>query len=283
MKNILVPTDFSETSKNAAHYAMHLAEQTGAQRIILFNAYQAPVYYDPMVPAVQLIDESELREASIQQLNKFRMTLLAFCPKNCLMDIYCEYGLLHQGLDEVCQRTESDIIVMGITGGGMIEEKLIGSNTIAVVHNSSYPVIIVPSKANFTTINNLMLLCDFEKADTSIPVVPIRQFKNKTGAKLLVFNNRPGAMGAGNELPAKVLSESYAVHTVLQDMDPEYHYAANNDFLDSVHSFALEKQVDLIISISKPHGFFESLFKESHTKKLAFHSHLPIMAIRAVE
>lgn len=283
MKNILVPTDFSETSANAAHYAIQLAEQIGASRIILFNAYQAPVYFDPMVPAIQLLDDAELKQASTEQLDKFKMKLLAFCPKSCTIDTYCEYGLLHQGLDDICRKTASDIIVMGITGGGMIEEKLIGSNTVSVVHNSSYPVIIVPRKAGFTPIKNMMLLCDFEGADTSIPVAPIRKLRNQTGARLFVFNSSRSGAEPGTELPAKVLGESYAVHSVLQEMDPEYHYASGKDFLEAIDDFALEKQVDLIINISKPHGFFESLFKESHTKKLAFHSHLPIMAIRSNE
>ena len=281
MKNILVPTDFSETSRNAARYALLLAEQTGAKRIILFNAYQAPIYFDPMVPAIQLIDEAEMKKASTERLNKFRMTILAFCSRNCLVDIYCEYGLLHQGLDSVCERTESDMIVMGITGGGILEEKLIGSNTISVVKHSSYPVIIVPPKANYTVIRRLMLLCDFDKADTSVPVEPIRRFMKDTGAKLYVFNSNENASRSGAGLPARVLGESYAVHSVLQDLDPEYHYSANDNFIDAMHDFALEKQIDLVINISKHHGFFESLFRESHTTKLAFHSHLPLMAIRS--
>ncbi len=56
MKTILVPTDFSETAMNAAAYALPLAKQLGMDRIVLYNAYQAPVSVDPMVPTVQLLD-----------------------------------------------------------------------------------------------------------------------------------------------------------------------------------------------------------------------------------
>ena len=39
MKNILVPTDFSENAENALYYAIDLAKRENA-KIILLNAYQ---------------------------------------------------------------------------------------------------------------------------------------------------------------------------------------------------------------------------------------------------
>jgi hypothetical protein len=37
--------------------------------------------------------------------------------------------------------------------------------------------------------------------------------------------------------------------------------------------------VDLIITIPKKMGWFDSLFRRSHTKMLAFHSHVPLMVV----
>ena len=61
MKNILVPTDFSATARNAARYALQLAEQSRAPKVIFYNAYQAPLMVDPMVPAVQLLNEEKFK------------------------------------------------------------------------------------------------------------------------------------------------------------------------------------------------------------------------------
>lgn len=80
MKNILVPTDFSATAQNAARYALQLAGQLGAPKVILYNAYQAPLMIDPMVPAVQLLDEEQLRSSSQDSLDKFKLLLQPFCP-----------------------------------------------------------------------------------------------------------------------------------------------------------------------------------------------------------
>eukprot|EP01136_Pigoraptor_vietnamica_P001320 Opistho-1_new@27785 len=135
MKNMLVPTDFSATAQNAARYALQLAAQLGTPKVILYNAYQAPMMIDPMVPAVQLLDEEQLRNSSKESLDKFKLLLQPICPEGCQLDTFCEYALLNNGLDPACVTNDAGLIVMGITGGGILEEKLIGSNTVSVAQH----------------------------------------------------------------------------------------------------------------------------------------------------
>lgn len=279
MKNILVPTDFSATAKNAARYALQLAEELHAPKVIFYNAYQAPLMVDPMVPAVQLLNEANLKSDSLEALEKFKNFVTPFCPAGCVLDTYCEYGLLNNGLDEVCAATGSGLIVMGITGGGILTEKLIGSNTLSVSKNSKVPVIIVPQNSRFTKIQEIMLLSDFDKADTTIPVAPLRTIVEETKAKLFVFHVEEEVDEYGVTYPSNVLGESYAVHTLLQDMQPEYHFTRNKNYLKAIDSFVLEHHIDLIITVPQAHSFIESLFSSSHTKMLAFHSHTPLMVM----
>ena len=67
--------------------------------------------------------------------------------------------------------------------------------------------------------------------------------------------------------------------TILYGYKPEYLFENNNNFVEAVNIVALEKMIDLIITIPKKHGLFEGLFHTSATKKLAYHSHVPIMVI----
>ncbi len=277
MKNILVPTDFSATARNAARYALQLAEQSGAPKVIFYNAYQAPLMVDPMVPAVQLLNEDNLKADSKEALEKFALFVKAFCPAGCEIETFCEYALLYNGLDEACKATNAGLIVMGITGGGVLAEKLIGSNTLAVAKQSCVPVIIVPPNTRFTKIEEVMLLSDFDKADKTIPVGRVREIVEETKAKLYVFNVEEELDEYGVTYPSNVLGESYAVHTLLKDLNPEYHFVRSNHYMKAIDEFVLEHHIDLIITIPKKHSFFESLFIQSHTKMLAFHSHTPLM------
>ena len=60
---------------------------------------------------------------------------------------------------------------------------------------------------------------------------------------------------------------------------PQYHLLKGEAFTDIINQFATENNTDLIIVISKKHGLFEGIFKRSHIKQLAFHSHIPVMTV----
>jgi len=278
MKNILVPTDFSTTAKNAALYALKLAEQLGVKKLVLYHSYEIPITIDPLVPGIQMLDMESLQEGSAKGLENFKLQIQQFAG-NITIDKVSEYGSLREGLDEVCKKVGAALVVMGITGGGLLEEKLIGSNTISVAKHSKIPVIIVPANAHFTWIEEIMLTSDFDKADTTIPVEAVRKIVTETKAKLLVLNVEAGSDEESNMTPSAIMGESFAMHTLLEDLNPEYHFSHNKNYVEAINEFAFENKIDLIITVPKKHGFFESLFSASHTKMLAFHSHLPLMVI----
>lgn len=275
MQTLLLPTDFSATAKNAAMYALKLAEQLGIEKIVLYHSYEIPVTIDPMAPGIQMLEIDSLKEDSAKSLERFRLELMPFVKNDIAIENFNEYGALSEGLDEVCNAVKADLVVMGITGGGILEEALIGSNTLSVAKHTHVPVIIIPAAATFTPIEEVMLTSDFDKEERNVPVEAVRKIINETGAKLFVFAIDEEA---DEYIPEKE-GEEYALHSMLFDLKPEFHFSANTNFTEAVNDFAAEYQVDLIITIAKKHGFFGSLFSESHTKKLAFHSRVPVMVI----
>jgi nucleotide-binding universal stress UspA family protein len=275
MQSILVPTDFSPTSKNAARYALELARQLGIKRIVLYHSYEIPVTVDPLMPGVQMLDIESLKTNSEKSIENFELQIKAFAG-DVEIDSVNEYGALADGLDEVCAKANAALVVMGITGGSVMEEKLVGSNTVSVAKHTKVPVIIVPAGASFNRIGAVMLAGDFDKADTTIPVQRIKKILDQLQAKLLVFHLEKKEPVT---IPSAVMAEDYAMHGALEELHPAYFFAQHNNFADSVNDFVHEHGVDLIISVPKEHGFFAGLFSESHTKILAFHSHVPVMVV----
>lgn len=275
MKKILVPTDFSAAAKNAALYAFKLAEQLKAAEVILYHAYEAPVNIDPMVPTVVMPDIDTLKESSETALAHFKSVICPFCASTIKVTTLARYDHLGNGLDEICKETGAGLIVMGVTGGNLLEEKLIGSNALSVAKNGTVPVIIIPPKAIFTKIEEVMLVCDFTKVVETTPVQPIKQVLDATGAKLFVLHVDKENRNWSPDTPF----ESLMLDTLLQGYTPQYHFENNNNFVEAVNIVAQERMIDLIITIPKKHGLFEGLFHASATKKLAYHSHVPIMVI----
>jgi hypothetical protein len=46
------------------------------------------------------------------------------CAPGCFLETYNEYNLLINGVDGVCTSTNSQLVVMGISGGGALAEKI---------------------------------------------------------------------------------------------------------------------------------------------------------------
>jgi nucleotide-binding universal stress UspA family protein len=278
METILIPTDFSPTARNAALYALKLAGQLGVKKMILYHSYEIPVSVDPLTPGIQMLDIESSKENSAQALDNAVIQIKAFA-NNIEIDTINEYGALADGLDDVCAKANAGLVVMGITGGGALEEKLIGSNALSVAKHTKIPVIIVPAKTTFTRISSVMLASDFDKTGITISLKVARNILEETKAKLYVLHvEEPGAEDGVTD-PTIVTGENHALYSLLQDLQPEYYIAKNKNFVEAVNTFVTTNEIDLIITIARKHGFFENLFKESHTKMLAFHSTVPVMVI----
>ena len=65
----------------------------------------------------------------------------------------------------------------------------------------------------------------------------------------------------------------------LASYNPEFSFLRSFDFLDGINRFAAGKEIDAIITAPRKHNFLSQLFKTTHTKKLAYHSNIPTIAI----
>lgn len=273
MKTLLVPTDFSVTARNAALYALELAKQIGASKVVLYHSYQTPVSIDPIAPTLQMLDIDILQQTSEAALEHFRLQLEAFSTPSIALETINEFSMLTDGLNEACKKTGASLIVMGITGGGALEEIFFGSNTISIANHSVVPVIIVPAKASFTKIEEVVLACNVKEFETNLPVGPIKELLNATGARVFILDIDHNKDETNHPAENPLLEGLFAAY------HPEYHYVEAPDFTEAIDDFAVSKQVDLIITIPKKQGWFDRLFKRSTTKMLAFHSHVPLMIV----
>ncbi len=275
MKTILVPTDFSETAKNAALYALHLGNQLQATKMILYNACEEPMPTDMNMGPINFIGIDATIEASKIALEKFEYKIIAECPTQMEIIRKSEYTFLSNDINELSASLGADLIVMGVTGGGKLQETLVGSNAVHTARHSVVPVIIIPPGAKFSPIEEILLACDFKKVVETTPVVPIKEILDATHAKLFILNIDHNQ----KEFNAETPFESLMLDELFHAYNPQYHFSDNENFIEDVNEFALKESVDLIITIPKKHGLLDGLFSKNHTKELAFHSHVPLMMV----
>lgn len=276
MKTILVPTDFSATAKNAAIYAMGLAKQIGASKVILYNAYEAimpSLSIDPTVPSIMPVDIETYKNISETGLSTFANELHHLCDGSITIEKLSNLNTLVSGISEAAETTGASFVVMGITGGSALEENLIGSNTVDVAREITVPMIIVPPNAVFKIIEEITLAVDLKKVASTTPLGPIKKLLDTIKAKFFVLHVNDGEEEADKD------EQIANLNCLLQGYNPEYFFVNNISFIDGINDFVDSKNVDLLVTIPKKHGWFEKLFKRSHTKLLAFHSHVPLMVV----
>src|SRR5215218_9471081 len=113
MKTFLVPTDFSETSKNAARYAAHIAKQFQDIHIILYNVSDE-IFAGSDGPPLSDDEHGRIKIMELA-LESVRIDLSKITPTQ--ISCVAEEGKdLIDSIDRFCRHRPVDLVIMGITG-----------------------------------------------------------------------------------------------------------------------------------------------------------------------
>jgi len=273
MKTIIVPTDFSPIATNAMNFAADMAININAS-ITLLHVYQVPVSMTE-VPVV-LVSADELRKSSEEKLEILKQDLAHLTSGRIKIYTEARLGDISDELEDVCKHVEPFAVIMGTKGATGIERILFGSTTLTAIRHLKWPVIVVPPGKEYGTgIKKIGFACDFDKVVESTPIQFIKNMVKEFGAELHVLNVDHENKNFKPETP----DESLMLHTLLKDLNPQYHFIDNEDIEDGINEFVETNNIDLLITIPKKHKLLEGLFKPSSTKQLVTRSHVPVMCV----
>lgn len=281
MKTILVPVDFSATALNAARYAVRMSRQVGAERLILFHTYGGSYQILDQGPEVVYETTRILLENMTADLKKLQEELDAIAPASLHIDTHISDGFLLEDALELVKEHGVDLIVMGITGKNNIEQKLIGTNTYRLSSESPVPVLIVPSKADFSEVKHVALSLKFKEGIfEETPYMAIKDIIKDLGAKLTILNV---AKEDYLENPRAVQQGVKESKRMFGDVEASVVYLGDDDVVPSIVEYVNDNDIQLLLAITHKMGFLKSLFQGSVTKQLAFHTTVPLMVFRAIE
>jgi len=273
MKTIIVPTDFSPIATNAMNFAADMATNINAS-LLLLHVYQIPVSMTD-VPVVMASTE-ELKKSSELKLQEIKDTLTHTTSGKIKIYSEARLGDVSDELEEVCKRIEPFAVIMGTRGATGVERILFGSTALTAIRHLKWPVIVVPPGKEYGTgIKKIGFACDFDKVVESTPIQFIKNMVKEFGAELHVLN----VDYEGKHFKPGTPEESLMLHTLLQDLNPSYHFINHADVEDGINEFVDRNNIDLLITIPKKHKLLDGLFKKSSTKQLVTQSHVPVMCV----
>lgn len=272
---MLVLTDFSPAADHAAKYAARLTHDLDTKRLILYHAYQAIVPVSEVTPFTQVIDLESLHKTSLQQLETVKRTLAPLVSAGTTIDCRTEETVLTPFINDIAEEEKVDMLVMGTTGKSTLEKVLVGSNTLRVVKESHYPVLIVPPQASIAPLEKILFACDLEKTKENLPAAELTKVLDRLRAPLMVVNVDHEEKRFGPDTPRNVS----IVYRLLEPYHASFHFIDNDDVIEGIMNFAEENDASLILMHTRNRGFFESLFHRSTTKQMIYHTTLPLLLL----
>lgn len=274
MENILIPVDFSKGSVNAAIYGANLCRFFSA-KMILFHTYHTPVttleggYIPPLI---------DMKVEAEDQINKLAKDIKSSFTG---IDIECvlKMGFAGDEINVVAKEKDADLIIMGISGqNNAVKEHLIGSVATTVAQNSSFPVLIIPENAKYTKVKKLGYACDLGKdVEEGTSLLKVKYFCSLFDAELEILN----VMKPREEISEEKAMMDNIVEEKLRTTKHNSFFIYDEKVDKGLVEYIEQHKIDIIINVPKKHSFLHDLLVESHTKKLVFHSPVPILALHA--
>lgn len=276
MNNFIVPIDFSETSKNAARYAAHIAALVPDAHLILYNVFDALEYGSDSSPLGTDAEEDASRKAIVEMALESVRTELSSITGAQITCVAEESNRFLDTLEAYVKKNNIQLIIMGLTGSTPLVQVFMGSNALNIVKRAIAPVIIVPEYTHSRSAKNVLLLTDFKDIDNTIPIDTVKSVLDLFHPRLFIVN-------VDHEHYVQVTDEYKTERTKLeaklQEYNPEFFFIRLFDFVEATNQFVADNHIDLILTFPRKHSFLSNIFKTTNTTKLAYHSHVPIVAI----
>lgn len=268
MKRILVPTDFSDAANNAAEYAVHLAKEINA-KILLMHVYHVPV--PPSESPIIVYSSDELQKDNETALKKLADRL----KRTEKVEISCK-AVMGMAVEEILEEEKkSNLIVMGMRGASKLSELLLGSITTATLRKASIPTLIIPEKTKFKAPKKIVFACDYNSKTDYNTIEPLKELVQKFNSKLFILNvKNKKEMASMEEAGAGLRLENK-----LSDTNHIYYFSENEDLTTGINEFVKERKADMVVTIPHRHNLLERLFHESNSKKIAFHTSIPLLTL----
>lgn len=275
MKKILVPTDFSENSKNAIRFAIGIAARTGAQIELLHvntAAAYAPVLPDYYPMQTEAFGDYAASAAADLHALKREMEF-----EGLNIETRVEEGFLHTAINDLVREEGCDLVVMGTKGATGAVEFFVGSNTEKVIRTSLCPVLAVPDAATEKFRLQTVVLATTLRPDQAAAFETLAAWQKVFDfeVKILYLNN-PGGFDSTTDIETAEAEFRKAYGLKNTDL-----FSSSNTFNEekAILKFAEGIEADLIVMATHQRRGISHLMFGSLAEDTANHSEIPVLCI----
>lgn len=273
IRNILVPTDFSEAAENSLQYAIELAGEIGAARLLVLHSFHVPITtVETSYVADQAILLEQTQQRAQDEMKALEMKYLK--PSGIAYNCLVEVGATMDSINALVKKEPIDLVVMATYKASKLE-RLLGSLPEYALEHCKAPLLLVPDKVRFRPLRKLAFAADLKSYAREEVLQKLSYLATAFKTKVVILNVHTGE----KELTGEEMQELEHVRQEFQGLDFSLALIEGEDAEEEILDYVEGEEIDVVAAIPRNHSFFENLFRSSISKKLALHSHVPMLAI----
>ncbi|MBY0477705.1 MAG: universal stress protein [Chitinophagaceae bacterium] len=280
MKKILVPTDFSPNANKALDFAVQIAKQAKAE-IILIHAFD-------LIDTVFKDHQNVYKEHNQNIIEKTNANLSLLKKNiegtgNLSVSIKLYKGKVTDTILQASEEHHADLIIMGTLGVSRLKEKIFGSKTAGIIGKINVPVMAVPLLSEWGIPEKILLVVnDFEEQPDIInPVFELAAMFNAI-VHIAIFTDIDSAEAVDYlEHKRSITSCEERLKAHYKNTNIRSVHLSGHKFQETIEEYILEQGIDIVTMVTQKRTFVESIFNPSITKKMSYHTRVPLLVIPA--
>jgi len=275
MKNILVPTDFSENSIQALKYAELLFSRLECNFYLLYVGSLLDTKND--VESIYETDQSDdnTKERLTELVKEIRKHSTEahhfFFPLH-------EYGFFIPTIKKHLEENDIDLIVMGTKGASGLKEKVVGSNAGDVITRGQCNTLVVPIQVELSKPREIAFPTDFNIFYSMKILRPMEEMVKLGKAQFRIMN----ALKEGGGLNLEQEKNKEYLLGFMDDTFPgnySFHTITNQKVKEAIQCFVESRDVDMMVMVAKNLNFIQQILFDSIVERISFHTKIPFYVI----
>lgn len=272
----LVATDFSAVAQNALRYALELAKYLRAEVSVL-HAWHVPIAalgegmaFDPMT--IEALEEEAHRKMETEVKD-----LCAGYP-SVNTSLILRRAFVVDAIKDFVLEQPHDLLIVGTRGGSALDRWLGSVTTTLIEEIKDMPVLAIPPESAFHGIFHIAFATDCRQVDI-----------NKAGMRLIKYiaERFDAAIHIIHvKKPEKTLEPEkeevlMSLDRYFQKYRHDYHLEEAESPEEAIERYVQAHNIDWLVMMPHQQSVFKRLFDKSHTRRMLFKTHVPLLSIHA--
>jgi|SRR5690554_1429545 len=277
MKNILIPTDFSENSHNAIRYALDYFADIPMNFFILHVSLKnQPFKAEVSDSFLETSSQTEL-VYNPASLLKEEIKSCQILTKNPFHKFYSlqEDMLLVEAIRKQVLEKEIDTILMGTKGDSQSNQDEMGSHTYDVITKVKCPIMVIPENARFKGIKNIAFATDYNCIYRNRVITTLSEALHLHSAPLRVLNIR----SQNSSLNAAQTDNKGFLHYFFKEIKHSFHFLENKNIETGIQDFVDTWEISMVAIVAKNLNFIQRLMLRPSSEVIDYHTEVPFLVL----